>query len=200
MSRRPRPSPEDTENEESFVTRWSRRKEDSRTSTASDELPDLPQDESEEPLADTGCEKTDEDMPPIDSIDENSDLSEFFSPGVSETLRKAALRKLFHSPAFNIVDGLDDYDDDFTVFEALGDLVTSDMRHQEELAEERKRALEEQQQSERLSEEDVSDETTVEEDLVVETDDSLEESTADEQAAKDEEDPGDDETSVAPNA
>ena len=78
-------------------------------------------------------------MPPVDNIDENSDVSDFFSPGVSESLRKAALRKFFHSPAFNIVDGLDDYDDDFTTFKALGDIVTADMRHRMEVEKEREK-------------------------------------------------------------
>ncbi|MCZ6732230.1 MAG: hypothetical protein O7B27_06725, partial [Gammaproteobacteria bacterium] len=31
-----------------------------------------------------------------------------------------------------IRDGLDDYDEDFTVFEPLGDTITADMRHQME--------------------------------------------------------------------
>ena len=80
---------------------------------------------------------TDEDMPPLDSLDENSDYSGFLSPGVSEALRRRALRKLFSSAAFNIPDGLDDYDDDFTSFAALGDIVTSDMKHQAEMEAER---------------------------------------------------------------
>jgi hypothetical protein len=54
----------------------------------------------------------------------------FFSPKVSQAVKKAALRKFFHNPAFNVVDGLDDYDDDFRSFAALGDIVTSDMRGQ----------------------------------------------------------------------
>ena len=81
----------------------------------------------------------DEDMPPLDSLDENSDYSGFLSSGVSEGLRRRALRKLFSSAVFNIPDGLDDYDDDFTSFAALGDIVTSDMRHQAEVEAERER-------------------------------------------------------------
>ncbi len=77
-------------------------------------------------------ELTDEDMPAIDAIDESTDMSGFFSPKVSAAVKKAALRKFFHSPAFNIVDGLDDYDDDFRNFPALGDIITSDMRSQME--------------------------------------------------------------------
>ena len=80
---------------------------------------------------------TDEDMPPLESLDENSDYSGFLSSGVSESLRRRALRKLFSSAVFNIPDGLDDYDDDFTSFAALGDIVTSDMKHQAEVEAER---------------------------------------------------------------
>ena len=136
MSRHPR-QPGDTDKEEGFLTRWSRRKARTEPSESEPTEP-LPSDTdsqtTQEPI------KRDEDMPPLETIDEDSDVSEFFSPGVSETLRKAALRKLFHSPAFNIVDGLDDYDDDFTTFKALGDIITADMRHQMELEEERERA------------------------------------------------------------
>ena len=80
---------------------------------------------------------TDEDMPPLDTLGEDSDYSGFLSPGVSEALRRRALRKLFSSAVFNIPDGLDDYDDDFTSFAALGDIVTSDMKHQAEVEAER---------------------------------------------------------------
>ena len=72
---------------------------------------------------------TDEDMPDVASMDENSDYSGFMSEGVSEELRKIALRKLFSGVGFNIRDGLDDYDDDFRSFAALGDIITSDMKH-----------------------------------------------------------------------
>ena len=82
---------------------------------------------------------TDEDMPPLDALDEDSDYSGFLSPGVSEALRRRALRKLFSSAVFNIPDGLDDYDDDFTSFAALGDIVTSDMKHQAEVEADRAR-------------------------------------------------------------
>ena len=89
------------------------------------------------PAAEAEKVPSDEDMPPLDSLDEDSDYSGFLSPGVSEALRRRALRKLFMSAVFNIPDGLDDYDDDFTSFQALGDVVTSDMRHQAEMEAER---------------------------------------------------------------
>lgn len=101
-------------------------------------------------------EPTDEDMPPIESLDERSDLSVFFSSKVSEDLRRRALRKVFLSAAFNRVDGLDDYAEDFTTFEPLGDIVTSDIKHQLEMARERLAAAE--QQLEDLESEHIDDE------------------------------------------
>ena len=81
---------------------------------------------------------TDKDMPDIETLTPESDYTDFLSPGVSEGLRKLALRKLFLSEVFNIRDGLDEYDGDYTHFEKLGDTVTADMRHQFELEAQRK--------------------------------------------------------------
>lgn len=71
---------------------------------------------------------TDADMPPIESLTAESNVSAFFNKGVSAALRKAALRYVFQQPQFNVRDGLNDYDGDYTVFEPLGDIVTSDMK------------------------------------------------------------------------
>jgi CobQ-like glutamine amidotransferase family enzyme len=67
-------------------------------------------------------------MPPVETLNEHSDYSGFFSSKVSEELRRLALRKLFHSPVFNVTDGLDDYAEDYTTFAKLGNIVTHDMR------------------------------------------------------------------------
>ncbi|MFK7995486.1 MAG: DUF3306 domain-containing protein [Granulosicoccus sp.] len=71
---------------------------------------------------------TDNDMPAIETLSSDSDLSGFFNKGVSAALRKAALRHVFQQPQYNVRDGLNDYDGDYTVFEPLGDTVTSDMK------------------------------------------------------------------------
>jgi hypothetical protein len=87
-------------------------------------------------------------MPDIDSLVEDSDFTGFMSPGVSDELRNLALRKLFHAPVFNIRDGLDEYDEDYTSFEKLGDIVTCDMKHQIEVQERKRReALEQENQA-----------------------------------------------------
>ena len=129
---------------ERFVARWSRRKalandRESRFSgppntAQSTENGHDDSELTEHPEQHSVKDKTDADMPPIESLDEHSDYSGFMSPKVSEELRRTALRKLFHLSKFNIRDGLDDYDDDFSSFEPLGNIITADMRHQLETA------------------------------------------------------------------
>ena len=125
-----------TDEEESsatdFVSRWSRLKHEAKENAVpADAVADVSElaEKSEVPVK----VLTDADMPDIKLMTDDSDYTDFLSPGVSEALRKLALRKLFHSEVFNICDGLDDYDEDFTQFKLLGDTVTSDMRHQIEL-------------------------------------------------------------------
>ncbi len=134
MTRTPRP-----DTDEGFLARWSRRKRgDPEPPAETAPAPPPPAaEEATEPHAEMPvAPKTDADMPPVESIGEATDMRDFFSPEVSEGLRRVALRKLFHLPKFNVVDGLDDYDDDFRDFAALGDIVTADMRHQMERAKE----------------------------------------------------------------
>jgi len=137
-----------------FLARWSRRKANGaqqRRSSAGaagqppsgGELSEGRRDGAELPARAPQTTLTDAHMPPIDSLTENSDFSGFLSPGVSEELRKLALRKLFRSAIFNDRDGLDDYDEDFRHFPALGDHITSDMKHRMELDEQRKRRAQE---------------------------------------------------------
>jgi len=52
----------------------------------------------------------------IDSLNEDSDYSPFFKDGVPAKLKSAALQRLWRSnPVFANVDGLNDYDEDFTI-------------------------------------------------------------------------------------
>lgn len=175
MSRKPQ-----LDNNEGFVSRWSRRKSSARQAGSSDEISQetvqdqrpgnqpvdpalshiLDSDQAAEPnpVADapgdsgmpanaTGSTETatepgePPDLPDIDALTEQSDYSAFMAPNVSHEIRNLALRKLFRSQVFNIRDGLDDYDEDFTTFEKLGDIVTADMRHHAQ----RKKALAEQE-------------------------------------------------------
>jgi hypothetical protein len=116
--------------DETFLGRWSRRKQANRNDETVAGVPSaagtLPQET--EGVADRVPELTDADMPPLDSLDKDSDFSVFMSPGVSDQLRNLALRKLFHLPAFNVTDGLNDYDEDYTRFAGLGNVVTQEMQ------------------------------------------------------------------------
>jgi hypothetical protein len=53
-------------------------------------------------------------LPSIDSLTFDSDYSQFMKPGVDESLRQGALKKLLRDPHFNVMDGLDVYIDDYT--------------------------------------------------------------------------------------
>lgn len=128
-----------------FLRRWSERKAQVR---AREKLPVSSEAPANEVASPTQVDEpapplTDADMPPVDTLDENSDYKGFLSPQVSDELRRLALRKLFHLPKFNIRDGLDDYDEDFRTFQALGNIVTAHERHQLE--------LQQQEEQERLA-------------------------------------------------
>ena len=132
--------------QEGFLTRWSRRKDASRKGEAlpepADDADSPPQDAADTavdaPSAEVEAPDDEEvrepaeaelELPPLESLGEDSDYSAFMGDGVPQELRQQALKKLFHSPKFNIRDGLDDYDWDFTNPEPLGDIVTAEMRY-----------------------------------------------------------------------
>lgn len=152
-----------TPEDEGFIGRWSRRKQEVREDkTKIQEADTAASDVAKRPLL------TDADMPPIESLTEHSDYSGFLSPKVSETLRKQALRKLFSCSSFNIRDGLDDYDGDYTEFEKLGDIITADMRHQMEM--ESRRRLEQLAEQEAMENGDQIDVAMVSAELDESTD------------------------------
>jgi len=149
------------DNKEGFVSRWSRRKQQvadeqnesqtrnqSSTEITEKELiddidPEILKAEKLEALN----KLTDEDMPDIETLDENSDFSGFMSTSVSEGLRRMALKKLFMGASYNIRDGLDEYDGDYTKFEKMPkDMITTDMKHMAKV-EARKKLEKEQEEA-----------------------------------------------------
>ena len=148
--------PEDTTDsnahaDEGFLTRWARRKqaaadgtEQDETETAEDseasghaaersaQSPEVDTDSPEEQHSEAPEPPGDEDMPPLDSIDEGGSVAAFLSPKVSAGLRRAALRRLWRQPEFSGEDMLDDYALDYTNREPLGDIVTAEMKYRAE--------------------------------------------------------------------
>ncbi len=120
------------QSKEGFVGRWSRLKQqggDESELAVQESLSEV--DQLNADAADVAEEVkllTDEDMPDIETMDEHSDYTGFLSEGVSDALKRKAMHKLFHLPEFNIRDGLNDYDDDFSTFIPLGDTVTYQMK------------------------------------------------------------------------
>jgi hypothetical protein len=55
-----------------------------------------------------------ETLPPVESLTFDSDFAAFMQPKVDETTKRAALKKLFSDPSFNVMDGLDIYVGDYT--------------------------------------------------------------------------------------
>lgn len=128
--------------DEGFLGRWSRRKLETRGEP--DAQPEFvepaavdvttPEPRVTEPVPEP---PSDADMPPLASLNADSDVSGFLSPRVSDGLRKAALQRLFQQPEFNVMDGLDDYCEDYRNFKPLGEVITADMRHRLEVIQQR---------------------------------------------------------------
>ena len=133
--------------ERPFLARWSERKQASRqdmdlpepapaAAVEAAELPARLDEAAEEPPAPL----TDADLPDPETLDASADFSGYLSEGISEQLRQRALRHLFHLPQFHVLDGLNDYDLDYTSYEPLGDLMTADLRYRLEVEARRQRA------------------------------------------------------------
>lgn len=107
----------------SFLSRWSQRKQGLEVSSPDADQPLAVPEESaveaasESPAAE--LELTDADMPDLESLDADSDVSMFFAKGVSQALRQKALRQLFHQPVYNTISELDEYIEDYTQLQPL---------------------------------------------------------------------------------
>jgi len=148
-SEKPGRSADGAEEDTDFLQRWSQRKAQARARSLPEAQQELEVSAEGAQTAPPAEQPGDEDMPPLESLDQDSDYSGFLSPRVSEELRRLALRKLFHGPKFNVTDGMDDYAQDYSKMEPLGDIVTADMRFHMERAKER--LAEAERQLERLS-------------------------------------------------
>lgn len=117
--------------DEGILRRWSRRKHEARRDQEQTGQPKAADSPPAEPSASAPAPErvlTDADMPPLESLDEDSDFSLFMSPGVSEALRQAALRRLFRSPRLNQLCELEGEYFDASGFQPLGNIVTHEMR------------------------------------------------------------------------
>ncbi len=114
-----------------FVERWSRRKRTARRPRAAEGHADQTaqaaaaaapgvEPPTGPPSETAGDPEVVARLPDLDSLDDASDFSVFLKEGVPDVIRRKALRKLWRiNPVLAHLDGLDDYDDDYTVAETF---------------------------------------------------------------------------------
>ena len=107
-----------------FFSRWSKRKQESADLKKPDAAPATP----DAPVAPA------EVLPPptlddVAALDHDADFRRFVAPGVDETVRRSAMKKLFTDPHFNVMDGLDIYIDDYNKFEPLPAAMLAMLEH-----------------------------------------------------------------------
>ena len=93
------------QDKENFLARWSRLKQEH-------EKPAPKADDSPAPL-----------LPALDELTHESDFSGFMHPKVGEALRRAALKKLFSDPHFNVPDPYEAYSGDWTGGEPISETM-----------------------------------------------------------------------------
>ena len=112
-----------TEAPEEFLSRWSRRKQQAREQPAEVKpVAETPATQAQPPV-----------LPPVEGLNMDSDFRGFLHPKVDESLRRAALAKLFHEPHFNVMDGLDTYIDDYSISDPIPPEMLKQMKHAQDI-------------------------------------------------------------------
>ena len=112
-----------------FLSRWSRRKEQARSGVAEapEALPVAPE-PADAPVAARAEPAPPQELPAaaplptladVAQLTRESDYSRFVAGGVDEGVKRAAMKKLFTDPHFNVMDGLDTYIDDYGIPDPL---------------------------------------------------------------------------------
>lgn len=127
--------------DESFLSRWSRRKAAERrgepeleaappAEVAPAPVVGAPEAVPAEPAPDAPPPLTLEDAAKLTPAD---DFAPFIARGVDEAVKRAALKKLFADPHFNVMDGLDTYIDDYSQPDPIPPAMLRELRQAAEL-------------------------------------------------------------------
>lgn len=125
-----------------FLSRWSRRKIEAKEADAV-AVPAVPAVDTK-PAAATAREEgeavpavaTPAPLPPVDSLHGlASEYGDFLKPGVDESLKRGALKKLFNDPHFSFasMDKLDTYIDDYSVEDPIPEAVLRSLNQSKSL-------------------------------------------------------------------
>ena len=109
---------------EPFLSRWSRRKDEAKR-----EAQEPPAQKAPDPQLPAPA------LPPLEKLTLESDYRGFFHPKVSEDVRRAALKKLFSDPHFNVMDGLDVYIDDYSKSEPIPAAMLASLKQAQRILE-----------------------------------------------------------------
>ena len=160
-----------------FFSRWSQRKLDESTdesqeteqtleitessseissgqSNASSEIEQVDTEASTETTLSSACAEEATDVQGL-APEEDVSVAQLLVSEASESVKKAALRKLFLSEEFNVRDGLDDYDDDYSNLKSLSEGVAETLRDWVKDKTEEETTLEEEQVIDNKDEGDV---------------------------------------------
>jgi hypothetical protein len=102
---------------EAFLSRWSRVKREA-VAEAANPAPAAP-----------AAAVPEKPLPPVDQLNFESDFTAFMTSKVEEGVKRAALKKLFSDPRFNIQDGLDTYIDDYSIEDPISPELLEQLQH-----------------------------------------------------------------------
>ena len=122
-----------------FLSRWSKRKLETKEEVQAEPVLEAVQPSENPPLevveGPTECKISEEQqeiiesLPKIEELTAESDFTGFLQNGVPEELQRLALRKLWKSnPVFANLDGLNDYDEDFSIITPLAEGVAEELK------------------------------------------------------------------------
>jgi hypothetical protein len=97
---------------EDFLRRWARLKRASNAAPAKSDV-----------------SETAPQLPAIDSLSFESEFKDFMHSKVEESVKRAALKKLFADPRFNVMDGLDTYIDDYSKEDPISEELLAQLQH-----------------------------------------------------------------------
>lgn len=127
-----------SDHDDGFLSRWARRKVQARQGLPVEPAPPVPADTqalspaatpaptpAESPSPTPPQTQTQTNAAPMPTLDDvaalgmDANYTRFVARGVDEDVKRAALKKLFAEPQFNVMDGLDIYIDDYGVPDPL---------------------------------------------------------------------------------
>jgi len=102
-----------SEEQERFLTRWSRRKTEAR------EAPPAAPPDAAPPTPAASEADVPAPLPSVEELTPESDFRPFMDPRVDASTRRAALKHLFADARFNVPDPYEAYSEDYTIGEAI---------------------------------------------------------------------------------